>query len=353
MTDIKILGAGISGLTAAINLAKDGHRVQVFDSAQTSGKRFSGDLQGLENWTRAQNVIEEIKKMNIETDFYYKAFDKVFLTNCVDEVEVKFKIPLFYLVKRGAIKGSLDQSLKNQAKAAGVKLNFDAKAKENLMNIVATGPKPKVHIAIDRGIVFNTHLEDIAALIINNEAAYRGYSYLLVAGGYGCMCTVVFHDLTKVSRCWSRTKQIFEKLFDLNIKNAHPCGGIGDFQLPMKLKTDNRLYVGEAAGIQDVLFGFGIRSSMVSGYLASQSIVHDSNYVKLINRRLTNHSKATVVDRFLWEKMGKDNYEFLFRKIKETKDPWLLFNQLYSFSFKHRLLYPLAARYLRKTYKLP
>lgn len=48
---IKILGAGLSGLSAAITLAKAGQPVDVFEVENEVGKRFRGDLEGLENWS--------------------------------------------------------------------------------------------------------------------------------------------------------------------------------------------------------------------------------------------------------------------------------------------------------------
>ncbi len=47
---IKIAGAGISGLTAAIVLARAGYRVKVYERMNEVGKRFNGDFQGLMNW---------------------------------------------------------------------------------------------------------------------------------------------------------------------------------------------------------------------------------------------------------------------------------------------------------------
>ena len=48
---IRILGAGLSGLAAATILAKNGKKVEVYETRQDSGARFDGDFQGLENWT--------------------------------------------------------------------------------------------------------------------------------------------------------------------------------------------------------------------------------------------------------------------------------------------------------------
>lgn len=51
MTKIKIAGAGPAGLSAAINLAKAGYEIDIYERNHNSGSRFHGDLQGLENWS--------------------------------------------------------------------------------------------------------------------------------------------------------------------------------------------------------------------------------------------------------------------------------------------------------------
>ncbi len=353
MNEVKILGAGVSGLTSAISLAKAGYNAKVFDRAQNSGRRFSGDLQGLENWTTKQNVIDEIEEMKIKTNFYYKGFSKIVMSNGIEEAGVNFREPMFYLVKRGTMEGSLDQALKVQALDEGAEINFNSSMTEKEADVIATGPNPRVHMAIDKGIVFETEIDDVAIVLLNNEAAYKGYSYLLVADGYGCMCTVVCQDLSLADKCWNKTQEILGKIVDLDIRNAHGCGGIADFMIKSKLKVGKRLYVGEAAGIQDALWGFGIRSSMVSGYLASKSIIHNLDYKKLVDERLTKHVKASVVNRFIWEKIANRNYGPLFNKIKKIDDALKLLNSMYSFSLKQRVLFPFAVRYIKNKYKLP
>ena len=54
---ITIAGAGIAGMTAAINLAKAGFEVEVKEMRSEVGARFDGDFQFLENWTR-ENVLD-------------------------------------------------------------------------------------------------------------------------------------------------------------------------------------------------------------------------------------------------------------------------------------------------------
>ena len=61
MGDIRILGAGISGLTAAINLAKAGYTVEVYERNSDCGRRFLGDMQGLDNYSSKKDVLAMLK----------------------------------------------------------------------------------------------------------------------------------------------------------------------------------------------------------------------------------------------------------------------------------------------------
>ena len=59
MKEVKILGAGLSGLTAAINLAQIGYKVDVYEKNKDVGMRFHGDLQGLENWSKKKTFYKK------------------------------------------------------------------------------------------------------------------------------------------------------------------------------------------------------------------------------------------------------------------------------------------------------
>ncbi|HHZ74004.1 MAG TPA: NAD(P)/FAD-dependent oxidoreductase, partial [Candidatus Poseidoniales archaeon] len=62
---IQIMGAGLSGLAAAIILAKAGREVHVHDIRNDSGARFDGDFQGIENWTSDEDFLDEMREWGI------------------------------------------------------------------------------------------------------------------------------------------------------------------------------------------------------------------------------------------------------------------------------------------------
>jgi flavin-dependent dehydrogenase len=159
-----ILGSGISGLTAAINLAKKGIATDVYEKNKEVGMRFQGDLQGLENWSEKKDILEELKKINIEINFDCAPFSKVTLTNCSKTREIETKRPLFYLVKRGPFPGTIDHGLREQALKLGVNMHFGKTISHNKANIVATGPNPNKLCGVVKGIIFKTNFKDTAII---------------------------------------------------------------------------------------------------------------------------------------------------------------------------------------------
>jgi len=340
MEEVNILGAGVSGLSAAINLAKVGYEVKVFDAKKESGMRFGGDLQGLENWTTENDVINDIKSMNIKANFDYNGFKKIFISDGKILEEVNFERPVFYLVKRGVMEDSLDQALKHQAQDMGVKIFFNEKENHSV-KIVATGPR-RVN-AIDSGFVFETEMDDIAVGLINQQAAYKGYSYLLINNGYGCFCTVLFDKMSWVNVCLKKTEAIFKNLLDLKVKKRKKVGGIWNFSLTPKLVENEKLFVGEAAGIQDVLWGFGIRHAITSGFLAAKSVSENLDYEKAFLERYRNQLKAGIVNRFLWERANTRFLKFGLSKVRKVQDPLKKLKKFYNYEYSwQKILYPFA-----------
>jgi len=347
---IKILGAGISGLTAAINLKKEGYNVEVFEKNADCGQRFHGDMQGIENWSRKIDVIADLASKNIEINFDCTPFSNLTLSNCKIDEKFNFDRPLFYLVKRGDVAGSLDQGLKKQALAAGVEIHFNTTIKPERADIIASGPKiGRVSVA-DRGIVFKTTMANTATAIINNDLAHKGYSYLLVVNGYACLCSCVFGETEKLTECFHRTKTYFVKKYSLQIVDAKPVGGIGFFTINNIWQKEKSRFVGEAAGIQDFLAGFGMRTAFQSGYLAAKSIIENRSYSDLAEEEFRNYLKAGVVNRFFWEHIKVGDHLHLAKEINDLFRSVRKIRSTYSFNLTQRIKYRQAFNYIDEMY---
>ncbi len=350
MKNIRIAGSGPAGMTAAINLARAGYAVTVYEKHRDSGQRFHGDIQGLENWSVAGDIVEQLEEMGLAINFHCQPFSELKVTNGERDWHFSCKKPAFYLVKRGDIPGSLDQGLKHQAEAAGVTIRYTTQLAAKRADIVATGPRPHHIFAIARGIAFTTTMADQAHGLVNDDAAFKGYSYLLVSGGYGCMCTVLFDRFGEINRCQAATEALFRERLDLDIRDPRPVGGLGSFAASPVYCRERRLRVGEAAGLQDLLWGFGMRSAITSGYLAARSIIDHTDYEAAAHGFFDRRLQASLVNRYLWERFGRDNYARLMDRIAAAPDALEFLHSFHNLNLLQRLLHPLARRFVGRRY---
>jgi len=343
---IRILGAGLAGLSAAINLAKAGFEVDVFEKTKYVAGRFHGDIQGLENWSEKKDVLDDLMGMNLKINFDCEPFSKITVTDGLRRKKnFSHKKPLFYLTRRGNVPGSLDLGIKNQALELGVDIHFKEIINENQVDIVATGPIKENIFAIGKGITFKTDMDNTATVIFNDMAAYKGYAYLLVTKGNGCLCTVLFDNFSSINANLAKSKEIFSNMYNFEIQNPKKCGGVGCFTKKIQYTKGKTLLVGEAAGLQDLLWGYGMRYAITSGFLAAQSIINDDDYDQMIKTRFEDKLNAGIVNRYLWEKASRNNYSLIYNHTK-----WIIKNTYWisNYNILHRIIYPFALQNLEK-----
>ncbi len=226
---VTVLGAGPSGLSAAINLAKEGHAVEVFERRRRVGERFNGDLQGMENWSSKIDVGERLEEMGIQINFEFTPFNRLAITNLCKQVEFNLSRPAFYLVRRGPFPGTLDHGLAAQARELGVRIHLGKTRSEAEADIVATGPISGRVFVVARGMTFQTTQDDLAIAILGDAVAYRGYAYLLITDGQGSMCSTVMGRSHRAEACLRRAKEAFSKLVSLDIVKPRKFAGLGSF----------------------------------------------------------------------------------------------------------------------------
>jgi len=353
---IKIAGAGISGLTAAINLARADYSVEVYDAADDSGQRFNGDFQGIENWSYEQDTLDFLKDINIELNFYYQAFNNLSIW-APDGYHKNFKLsqPLYYLVKRGFRKDSLDQGLKRQALALGVKIFYNHPVRPENVDIVATGPflkDPNTDV-IASGYIFKTDLENCHIGILDDNYAPNGYSYFLVHDGQATIATCIFGNYKKLGKYKEKTLELCKQYENFKMENVKNLSGIGNFFLP-KIPKDRKIYIGEAGGFQDYLWFFGMRYAMKSGYYAARSIIEGKDFYKLCQKDLILRMKASVVNRLVFAIFGNQAYKWFVKNYSEgNRDPIKFIRELYNYTLFKKILFPIAAIVSRKNIRDP
>ena len=81
-------------------------------------------------------------------------------------------------------------------------------------------------------------------------------------------------------------------------------GGKGDFTINSNYKQDGRYYVGESGGLQDFMWGFGMRMAVWSGVLAANDILGKGDYEDDVRKHLMPYVRTSVSNRWLMNRVG-------------------------------------------------
>ena len=312
---IQIGGAGPAGLAAAITLAKAGCRVLVHEAQGEVGNRFDGDFQGLENWTSQQDVLDQLRELGITTKFSMLPCDRGYAFDAWGErYDLTSSKMLFYVVERGPGAGTLDTALLEQARGLGVEVRFNSRLDHMAEGpgVLAVGPKAADAIAV--GYHFETAMQDGFWGIFDDEIAPQGYAYLLVMNGRGTVKSCMFSGFKQEQLYVERTVSAFQRLTGLEMVNPRPHGGAGNFRIPMRAVTGVHPVVGEQAGFQDFLLGFGMRYAIVSGVLAARSLLEGKDYDPLWQRELEPLMASSMVNRVIFNMLGNRGYRWILRR---------------------------------------
>ena len=309
---VKIMGAGLSGLAAATVLAKAGVEVHVHDSREDSGKRFDGDFQALENWSMDVDFFDQLESWGFDAnEFKYTEFKEVDLIHPDDEISKTYSPKVAYrIVERGTSEHTIDQGFKRMAMAAGATLHYKSKVKEEDCQIIACGPKGTSAVAY--GEIFKTSHPDHIAFQLNDKLAPGAYSYLIIIDGIGLICTCLWRKQRGTERFLNETIAWYQKHYpDIDMEPIKRVGGKGDFTINKRYFQDNRYYVGESGGLQDFMWGFGMRMAVWSGYLAAQDILGNCDYEKEVRKQLMPYVRTSVANRFLMNRVGDKTFKFM------------------------------------------
>jgi len=343
---ILISGAGPSGLAAALTIAKAGERAIVYERLSDVGGRFHGDFQGIENWTTQGDVLDELTTLGIQPSFEAAPIrEVVFFDPRGRQYQCRSRDPLFYLVRRGSESGTLDHGLKMQALAAGAELQF-SQTKEHLPEggIVAQGPRGADAVAA--GYIFETDMGDCVFGAASDSLAAKGYSYLIVHKGRGTVASCLLTDFHSERMYVERTLEFFQQKAGLQMKNQKRFGGVGNFFYPAIARNGGILFVGEAAGFQDALWGFGMRYAMLSGHLAARALLarQPEQYDRLWKKRLGGLMRTAIVNRLIYERLGDAGYTAIMRRFNPATDLRAWLRVCYGRNFWKSLLFPLARK---------
>jgi len=305
-SSVRVAGGGLSGLATALSLARAGRAVEVWDRRVGGGGRFHGGWQVIENGTADGDAVEELAGLGLGGFESLPAHRAVFLDGLGGRHEVASARPFAYFIRRGAGTGCIDAALRAQALTAGVTLHEGQAAPERV-DVVATGPRQADGVA--RELVFASDLPDTVAVLFDPLITPTGYAYLFCLDGHATFGVAQVRrvaDLRGAAReAWQRFRA---ELGEFTVRDQHEGGQFMNFFLPRGLRdAAGRWHAGEAAGVQDFLFGLGNRLALRSAGLAAAGVLgrYDGQQFR---RSVLAPMRQTVVLRFAYERLGRRGF---------------------------------------------
>lgn len=305
MSKIIIVGAGLSGMTAGINLAQDGYEVEIWEKGKAmggialdQGERVQRpfaiadmtpfDIERLSNYLGFSFVPDKEKSGGIN---YYTELPSARFYILGDRCEMHFPEDVHMkLVERGPRPSALDSHLYNAACKAGVKFKFNTAlvTKKDFSelppgSIIATGMLKNSFLALDVPFVpayayfaikeFNNYKG--AETIVYLDKYTKDYGYFTVINGIGV--AILFQrgeEISKEARQWyPRRLKEDEGLEFTDWKAIENYVGMptSTFSNP-RLFHDRFILTGTLAGFQDPSWVLGVHGALVSGKIAAMAV---------------------------------------------------------------------------------
>ena len=281
---VNIYGAGLSGLTASIILARKGYDVTVFEKEDRVGL--------LGNYSPSVQMTPlDFKKMKeyIGVDIE-GCFSKLHLFEAyIFSKTVCFDPRYLYVTERGANASSIDYFLFKLAQKQGVNFEFSSPLKSDMIgsvtdnSIIATGTYSGLCKSLRLGCIPFVHFDGYIDTQVDDNFCWAffdsyvgGYGYAYVASKDGLVSGEVDFFL---SQDYEKLLKKFKKrLIDAKNLEFDEWRLIKDY-VPVRFNLIKRLHgksfvlAGAISGFHDPFFGFGVNSALISGKIAALTII--------------------------------------------------------------------------------
>jgi flavin-dependent dehydrogenase len=326
--------------------------VEIYEKHAYPNPHLEGAIHGIENWTSSRDVILELRDHGVPTEAFEHAAVRTLLFSDGRAVRtVESHEPLFYVVSRGARPGALERGLLDAASALGVRVRWRHALAPCDADIVATGGAPARRFCVEAGFQFETPHPDVAFCLLHAPDWPAGYSYMLVRGGRGCLCTVVFNRFHEASAFLERAEATMHAKVPVIKRRRRYRGGCGSVAIDGAFRSrEGAAQIGEAAGLQDVLWGFGIRTALLSGALVARSIVEGADWQVIARAAFDGRYRTGVVNRCMWERAGHRLFPLYGPALGGCRTALAVLRRVHARSWVHGAAFPIARMLMQRDY---
>ncbi len=317
---IRIAGAGLAGMTAALVLARAGRKVDVVDAKTRLLPSSGPHSEGIRNY-RKVDALGELRSAG----FDLAPFSTVQRTiRASPHARTELVGPAHYLFQRGHEPGTVDQALFRGAQEAGATFHFGAGLEPGEADLVATGPPKGETQILGAGYTFSAAgsplRKDVACALFDNEVAPAGYLAITPGTEYHSIYSVSWSEFD-YDRLLARVHRAFEVPWVKEILGTSTW--VGKIHGRAHFVRDpiahaergGALYVGEAGGFQDAVAGFGFRYAAMTGALAARAILQGSDYRGLLQEAFGQEFLESWAFREKLNHASNDDYDRMFQAL--------------------------------------
>lgn len=308
---VHIVGAGLAGLTAAVNCAAEGHEVIVLEKYKKIGgipythPAMDATPMEPEKLSKFAGIKIDQPAVKPATRFHFFVYGKA-IPMSVDAWNL-------HIVERGGRSSSLESSLINQAEDMGVNIEYgwELKSDSDLAelpsdSIIATGleiepydllniPYERVYGYIGRG---KEPREGICGAGFSSYT--REYQYYGASNGFAFgLCFDSKPIYSSVRDRWAEELERLEGVrFETFVEHE---GAVGRKNIDNpRLFAGNKIVAGAVAGFNEPFALFGVHGAIVSGKIASIAISDKATAYELF-KKYTYFYKITWTYRQLFK----------------------------------------------------
>jgi len=305
--DIQIYGAGLSGLVAAINLARDGHNVIVHEKE----KRIGGTSKCNPSVHMTPMHIEKMQRyIGIKIEPCFTKLDA--FKGYIGPKKYIFSTKNLYVVERGLRESSLDNFLHKIALESGVDFKFSHPLTHEKLrdipnnSIIATaGYSQLVKDLRLPYLIFKQYDTHMKKDLGNIAVAYFG-KYTPDYGYISCKNGILSAQLSG-SPSLSQ-KNLEEFMYVVKETEGIELDGWSSIvsyfpkraRLFTKYSEKTFVLAGDLAGFLDPFFGFGVNGALISGKIAAMSQISKQKALYEFKKFTSKINKNLLLHTIYW-----------------------------------------------------
>ncbi|MBU3113957.1 FAD-dependent oxidoreductase [Clostridium lacusfryxellense] len=325
--EVAIMGAGISGLTCAITLEKNGITPTIFEKRNMVGDRFvnAEAMFSILNRPNKESLPYIAEKFNINLNPIDK-IEKLFIHSKNEIGTISGKIG--YSNVRGRHKNSFESQLEKQVKSC---INFNSTyeyeqlCKDFEYVVLATGEgeyachlgnyRSDLTCTMKGAIVKGKFITSNPHVWFNYGILPKGVTWLIPFSETEANLVIGYPDYPDnikldINDLWRKLYSLVCKNLDQNLKV------IDEFEITRymmgicdKPKIDNTYFIGNCFGTVSPAFGFGQYTSILTGIYSAYDICGLGTYDELAKPLFENYNHSLQFRRFL-ENLTDDQIDF-------------------------------------------